>query len=47
MKRYDLFVFNDCLDMTAERSIISNVSSQMHQKQSDKVMVEMGECGFK
>lgn len=89
MKRYDLFIFDDCLDMTAERSIIRNVSSQMQQYQSDKevkyqnvyictpgilwhlnlltedvneydiskvqfdwalkarVMVEMGECGFK
>lgn len=89
MKQYDLFIFDDCLDMTAERSIIRNVSSQMQQYQSDKevkyqnvyictpgilwhlnlltedvneydiskvqfdwalkarVMVEMGECGFK
>lgn len=36
MKRYDLFIFDDCLDMTAERSIIRNVSSQMQQYQSDK-----------
>lgn len=34
MERYDLFVFDDCLDMTPDGSVIQNIELIMQKKQS-------------
>lgn len=34
LERYDLFVFDDCLDMTPDGSVIRNIALNMQKKQS-------------
>lgn len=35
MERYDLFVFDDCLDMTSDENVIQNIELIMQKKQSE------------
>ena len=38
MRSYDLFIFDDCLDMICDQSIIKSVSSQMQKYQKNKMV---------
>ena len=36
MKQYGLFIFDDCLDMTPEHSVIRNVATKMQEYQESE-----------